>query len=455
MSEHFDVAVIGMGPGGEVAADRLLKAGKKVAVFERELIGGECAYWACIPSKTVLRPPEARTEVQRAAGVSGAELDWTETSKYRDYMIRNLDDQSQIEGYEKEGAVVLKEEARITGPGRIQAGAQEITADHIVIATGTEAVIPPLEGIENITAWTNRETYTASTVPERAVIIGGSAVGVETATFLARFGVKVTLIHRGKRLIDREEARVGELAHQYLQEAGIDIRLSTSAARARREGADSVIELVTSEGEPGGDVAADVVIFGTGRKPRTKGLGFEHAGVQFGDRSEVLVDEHCQAGDNTWAIGDVTGIMPFTHVAKYQGRIVADAILGRPHPATYDGIPRVIFADPEIAAAGLTHDQAEHHGIRTAATELDLAKAIARPWTYEQDPRGHLGLLADADRKILIGAWAVGPMAGEWIHHASLAIRAQLPIDTLLDQVAQFPTYHEAYQAALEKLDLR
>ncbi|MHA7156203.1 dihydrolipoyl dehydrogenase family protein [Arthrobacter sp. TMN-50] len=455
MSEHFDVAVIGMGPGGEVAADRLLKAGKKVAIFERELIGGECAYWACIPSKTVLRPPEARTEVQRAAGVSGAELDWTETSKYRDYMIRNLDDQAQVEGYVKEGAVVLKEEARITGPGRIQAGGREITADHIVIATGTEAVIPPLEGIENITAWTNRETYTASTLPERAVIIGGSAVGVETAMFLARFGVKVTLVHRGKRLIGREEARVGELAYQYLQEYGIDIRLGTSAARARCEGADSVVELVTGDGEPGGDVAADVVIFGTGRKPRTKGLGFEHAGVKFGDRGEVLVDEQCQAAEKTWAIGDVTGIMPFTHVAKYQGRIVADAILGRPHPATYDGIPRVVFADPEIAAAGLTHDEAEHHGIRTAATELDLANAIARPWTYEQDPRGHLGLLADADRKILIGAWAVGPMAGEWIHYASLAIRTQLPINTLLDQVAQFPTYHEAYQAALEKLDLR
>lgn len=447
MSAHFDVAVLGMGPGGEVAAGRLLKAGKNVAVFERELIGGECAYWACIPSKTVLRPPEARTEVHKAAGVSGAEVDWDTTREYRDYMIRHLDDSAQVEGLEKQGATVIKDEARLTGPGRIQAGEWEVTAEHIIIATGSEAVVPPIERIEDITAWTNRETYTTHDLPQRAVIVGGSAVGVETATFLARFGVQVTLAHRGDRLLGREDPRVGELVHDYLAETGVDIRLNASAAKARRDGEDSIIEL-----DDGTEVAADVVIFGTGRNPRTQGLGLEDAGARLGEHGEVLIDEHGRAGENLWAIGDVTGVMPFTHVAKYQGRIAADAVLGRAHPATYDGIPRVVFADPEIAAAGLTQQQAEQRGIRTTATELDLSNAIARPWTYEQDPRGHLGLLADTERKVLIGAWAIGPQAGEWIHQASLAIRTQLPLETLLDQVAQFPTYHEAYQAALEKL---
>ncbi|MFI7482091.1 dihydrolipoyl dehydrogenase family protein [Kocuria sp. M1R5S2] len=449
MTEHFDVAVLGMGPGGEVAAGRLLAAGRKVALVERELIGGECAYWACIPSKTVLRPPEARTAVRRAAGVSGAELDWAATRDYRDVMARALDDSAQAADYTEQGATVLRGEARIIGPGRVRAGHGEITAEHLVVATGSEAVVPPVAGLEEITTWTNREAYTVRDLPERAAVVGGGAVGVETATFLARFGVEVTLVHRGDRLLEREHPRVGELARDRLAAAGVAVRLNASADRARREGDDSVLEL-----DDGHEVAADVVVLATGRRPRTDGLGAEDAGAGLGERGEVLVDEHCRAGENLWAVGDVTGVMPFTHVAKYQGRIAADAILGRPRPADYEGIPRVVFGDPEIAAAGLTPKQAQRRGIRTASVELDLAQSLARPWTYEQDPGGHLGLLADADRKVLLGAWAVGPMAGEWIHQASLAVRAQLPLETLRDQVAQFPTYHEAYQAALEQLDV-
>jgi pyruvate/2-oxoglutarate dehydrogenase complex dihydrolipoamide dehydrogenase (E3) component len=449
MTEHVDVAVIGMGPGGEVAASRLIAAGKKVGAIEQELIGGECAYWGCIPSKTLLRPAEARTEVDRAAGVSGADLNWAEASNYRDFMIRNLDDSEQVEGYSKQGVLVIKGAARITGPGRIEADGRELTAEHILIATGTEAVIPHLDGIENITAWTNRETYTATTLPQRVAIIGGSAVAVETATFLTGFGAHVTLLHRGQRLLEREEPRASELVTQYLQEAGVDIRFGVTALRGHRDGISSVLDL-----DDGSAITIDVVIFATGRTARTENLGLDTIGVSLDDRGYVKVDNQCKAAENVWAIGDVTGVMPFTHVAKYQGRIAADSILGKPHPATYEGIPRVVFGDPEIAAAGLTQKQADVHGLTTVSTELDLAKAIARPWTYEQNPRGHLGLLADTETKTLIGAWAVGPMAAEWIHHASLAIRTKIPIETLRDQVAQFPTYNEAYQAALEQLKI-
>lgn len=449
MSEHVDVAVLGMGPGGEVAASRLLAAGKRVAVVERELIGGECAYWACIPSKTVLRPPEAAGEVDRAAGVGGAQLDWAEAREYRDYMARHLDDADQVAGYAEQGALVLKGEAGIAGPGRIVVDGRELTADHLIVATGSDAHIPPIDGLEDVTTWTNRETYTATDLPSRAVIVGGSAAGVETAHFLARFGVQVTLVQRGERLLGREEPRVGDLAATYLRTSGVDVRTGTIPTKAHREGAHSVLEL-----DDGTSAHGDVIILATGRTPRTAGLGLAAVGIELGERGEVLVDEHCRAADGVWAIGDVTALLPFTHVAKYQGRIVADAILGRPHPARYDGIPRVVFADPEIAAVGLTQTQADSQGLRTVTAEVDLAQAIARPWTYERAPRGHLGLLADPSRRVLLGAWAVAPQAGEWIHQASLAIRAGIGIDVLLDQVAQFPTYTEGYLSALEALDL-
>lgn len=450
MEQHFDVAVMGMGPGGEAAASRLLKAGKKVAVIERELIGGECAYWACIPSKALLRPPEAKTAATRAAGVTGAELGWAAASDYRDYMIRNLDDQTQVDGYVGKGATVIKAEAQFTGPGTLQVGGRTIHAEHIIIATGSESVVPELEGAGNVTVWTNRETFTAATLPRRAVVIGGSAAGIETATFLVRFGVSVALVHRGKNLMEREEPRVGELARHFLEEAGVDVRLGSRAVRARRKGNSSVLEL-----DDGTSLGTDVVIFATGRRPRSKDLGFESAGVTVDASGAVVIDEQCRAGEKVWAIGDVTAVMPFTHVAKYQGRIVADAILGHPRTATYDGIPRVVFGDPEIAAAGVTQAQADEQGLSTAWAELDLAKSLARPSTYEQEPRGHLGLLTDTDQGLLIGAWAVSPLAGEWIHQASLAIRARIPIAVLHDQVAQFPSYSESFQVALDKLKYR
>ncbi len=449
MSENFDAIVVGMGPGGEVAASRLLAAGRRVAVVERELIGGECAYWGCIPSKTLLRPPEARGEVDRAAGVGGARLDWPDTRDYRDYMIRNLDDSNQVSGYQKQGATVIKGAGRITGPGTVEADGQVLRAEHLIVATGSESVLPPVHGLDEVPVWTNREATTLRKIPKRVLMLGGSAVGVELGQFLRRYGADVTIVDVAPRLLAREDPRIGELISGYLSDDGVQIHTAVTPTRVDRDGDQTVLHL-----QDGTELRGDVLVVGTGRRPRTHGLGLDSVGVQVDAHGAVAVDERCRAADGVWAIGDVTGIMQFTHVAMYQARVVADNILGNPRRARYDGIPRVIFSDPEAAAVGLTSEQAQHQGLPVTTAEIDLSKAIARPWTYEKNPRGHLGLLADRERKVLLGAWAIAPQASEWIHHAALAVREQIPIDRLLDQVAQFPTYTEGYLKALEQLEV-
>ncbi len=447
MKDEFDVIVLGMGPGGEVAASQLLAAGKKVALVERELVGGECAYWACIPSKTLLRPPEAQGAVERAAGVEGSRLDWPSTRQQRDTMIRHLDDSKQVDGYRDSGATLLKGAARITGSGTVDVDGRTLHGEHLVIATGSEAFVPPIDGLDSVPVWTNREATTLSDIPDRVVLIGGSAVGVELGIFLRRYGSEVTILERSQRVLSREDPRPGELTEQYLTDEGIDVRTSSTAARVRREGSDTVVEL-----DGGGSVRCDVIIVGTGRRPRTADLGLDTIGISPGQAGELVVDDHCRAGDGVWGVGDVTGIMPFTHVAQYQGRVVADNILGTFRKARYDGIPRVVFTDPEVAAVGITAREARDRGIRCLSAEVDLPQVIARPWTYEREPRGHLGVLADGERGVLIGAWAVGPQASEWIHTAALSIREQIPLERLLDQVAQFPTYTEGWLKALSDL---
>jgi pyruvate/2-oxoglutarate dehydrogenase complex dihydrolipoamide dehydrogenase (E3) component len=447
--DRFDAIVVGMGPGGESAAGRLLQAGRRVAVVERERIGGECAYWACIPSKTLLRGPEAQAEAGRAAGTAIPALDWADLRDYRDYMVRHLDDTAQVTSYEQAGATVVKGTARLAGPGRVEAGGELLEADHVVIATGSDPLRPAAGGLDRVPVWTNREATSVRDIPARVLLIGGSAVGTELGQFYARMGAQVTIVQRADRLIDREEPRVGELAARALAADGVTIHLGRTVTGAQPAAPGTQITL-----DDGTRLETDVVILGAGRRPATGALGAETAGLSLTERGGIAVDARCRAGDGVWALGDVTGIALFTHVAMYQGRVVADNILGRERTASYDGIPRVVFADPEIAAVGLTTAQAAARGIATASAEVGLADAIARTWTYERDPRGELGLLADRDRHVLVGAWAVAPLASEWIHQAALAIRARIPIAVLLDQVAQFPTYSEAYLVALEKLGL-
>ncbi|GAB3229919.1 NAD(P)/FAD-dependent oxidoreductase [Glycomyces halotolerans] len=449
MSEHFDAIVIGAGPGGEVVAGRLLDAGRRVAVVERELIGGECAYWACIPSKTLLRTAEVAEWSRRTPGVRPGGLDWQEAADWRDGMVRGLDDGKQRESYEDRGAAVFRGEGRITAPGEVTVDDRTITAEHIVIATGSEPVIPPVRDLGREDVWTNREATTAERIPERTAIMGGGPVGCEIAQYLRRLGSEVTVIELAEGLMSGEDPRVGQILEGRFRDEGIEIHTKTQGKCLENGGGTRVLSL-----DDGITVTCDVIVAATGRKPRTAGLGLDSVGRHVPDGQPIGVDGFCRVTEGVWAVGDVTGVMPFTHVAKYQGRIVADAILGRPHTARYDGIPRVVFTDPEVAAVGLTKHQAREKGLRTASVELDLTEALARPWTMEREPTGTLGLLADADRRVLIGAWAVAPLASEWIHLAAFAIRAGVHIDVLREQVGQFPTFSEGLFMAASRLGI-
>jgi pyruvate/2-oxoglutarate dehydrogenase complex dihydrolipoamide dehydrogenase (E3) component len=444
--QRFDVVVVGAGPGGETVASRTAAAGLRTALVERELIGGECAYWACIPSKTLLRPGEVRGEASRAAGVGAPSLSFADIASYRDEMIRHLDDSAQVQGYEDEGVAVFKGAAAFTGERKLEVGDEAIAAERIVIATGSEPAIPPVDGLQEAGYWTNREATTLDRVPGSVAIMGGGPVGIELAQMLRRFGAEVHLVEAAERLLSREDPAVSELLLDALRADRIDVHLGAEVSSVAADG---------HRGRTlrfgGRELAAEEVVVAVGRRPRLDGLALEQAGIEPGEHG-IVIDERCQVREGIWAIGDVTGVMPFTHVAKYQGRIVVADILGRPSRAEYGAVPRVVFSDPEVAAVGMTEQQARNAGLEPVASRVRLADSIARPWTYERDPRGELCVIADPRADVLLGAWAVGPLAGEWIHYAALAIKAATPLEVLADAVAQFPTYTEAYQHALEAL---
>lgn len=447
MGRHFDAVIIGAGPGGEVVVARLRAQGLSVALIERELVGGECAYWACIPSKTLLRAPEVRHEARRAAGTTEPEYRWRELADYRDEMIRHLDDTKQVEDYRSDGVAVYKGEGRLDGPGRVRVGDQILETDRVVVATGTTAKIPSIDGLEQAGYWTNREATNLQEIPESVVILGGGPVGIELAQLMQRLGARVTLIEAGERLLAREEPAVSALIAQLLSADGVDVRIGAGARTVSRANGTRTVEL-----EDGTSATGAELIVATGRAPRVTDLGLESVGIE-PRPTGIEVDQRCRAADGIWAVGDVTGVLPFTHVAKYQGRIVCHDIAGRDVRADYGAIPRVVFSDPEIAAVGLTAQQAAERGIEVRSAHVELADAIARPWTYERHPSGELGVLTDAQRETLIGAWAVSPLAGEWIHFAALAIKVQAPLRVLADTVPQFPTFSEGYVTAFERLE--
>jgi dihydrolipoamide dehydrogenase len=474
MSDEFDVIVVGGGPVGENAADRAHKAGLTVALVEKHLVGGECSFYACSPSKALLRPIHATRASQRVQGSEGAHLDPAGVLARRDAWVNRIgtsdrfDDGGQVGWLDHVGITLVRGEARLAGARAVEVGIRTLMARQaVVLATGSVPLVPDVPGLRDANPWTNREGTTSRRVPDRLAVIGGGVAACELAQVYAALGSDVTVLARSSRLLRRSEAFAGEAVADALRRDGVDLRLGVSATTVSRLGpsGEDTLEL-----DDGTTLVADEVLVATGRVPATEGLGLDSVGARTDEDGFVVVDERMQVrgvpGDQPWlyAVGDVNGIALLTHMGKYQARAVGDLVGARAagrEPderfsvpfATDLGSPQVVFTDPEVSSVGLTAEQAQDRGLRVRVVDVPM-DAAAGSGLQAEGYQGQLRIVVDEDAKVLVGATLVGQDVAELLHVATVAVAAQVPLDRLWHAVPSYPTMSEIWLRVLEKYGL-